>query len=455
MEILSTYSPPECTAAKDNKEMIQSVFMELGDIKRMLISLDSAVKDLSKERRTDPASDLDSLLSSFAEPSYAPSEASVSSLRPAFGSPTFSPPFASPSGPPHFTPNVPSHSGKRIRGTSAPPTFNYFGGPELIEYGGIQLHTASGWQDGTLPGIGIPPQAPTQSEAPPRVQPETILSLQTPTVVEPVRQGRSGIGLPSQTPALVDPPLQGQWGIGVPSQTPTAINPTLQEESAIGLPSQTLAQVEPPLQGQSGIGVPSQTPTAIDPIESAIGLPSQTPVPATASLQVQVGSSLAAQDNMGGFVCDSELSQEEEELYGQRNELLNVRRSKPATTPKGKKKTFTPVSPTKYLSAEQVTSMYSRYKNPKDVGRLAVALAKHTYFGPSVMSQCTLTGRGGTKALDRDKVDNLKANIRSIFPKLDQDPESDQKKFSDLWSVCEESIRNRCKSLRARMEGQP
>ena len=60
-----------------------------------------------------------------------------------------------------------------------------------------------------------------------------------------------------------------------------------------------------------------------------------------------------------------------------------------------------PISPAKYKSLDEVITLYKDYKNTKDIGKLAIALAKYTYFGSSVMAQSTVTGRGGTTPLDR------------------------------------------------------
>jgi len=60
-------------------------------------------------------------------------------------------------------------------------------------------------------------------------------------------------------------------------------------------------------------------------------------------------------------------------------------------TPSCQAKSF-PVSPTKCKSSDEILSMYAFYKNTKDIGKLAIAWAKYTYFGPQVMSQCTVTG---------------------------------------------------------------
>ena len=61
---------------------------------------------------------------------------------------------------------------------------------------------------------------------------------------------------------------------------------------------------------------------------------------------------------------------------------------------------FTPISPTKYKSSDEVITLCKDYKNTKDIGKLAIGSAKYTYYGSSVMAQSTVTGRGGTTPLD-------------------------------------------------------
>ena len=103
---------------------------------------------------------------------------------------------------------------------------------------------------------------------------------------------------------------------------------------------------------------------------------------------------------------------------------------------------FSSISPRRYLSADQVMAKYARYKNRRDVGRLAIALAKCTYFGAATMADSTVTGRGDTAALDPSKLQQLKANIRSIFPTM-----SDAE-FEAIWGLCVTSIASACKNLR-------
>ena len=101
---------------------------------------------------------------------------------------------------------------------------------------------------------------------------------------------------------------------------------------------------------------------------------------------------------------------------------------------------FTPISPTKYKSSDEVITLYKDYKNTKDIGKLAIALGKYTYFGSSVMAQSTVTGRGGT-TLDPVKLQHLRSNIRAIFPLVDD------AEFNQIWDKCKISISGCCKTL--------
>ena len=80
---------------------------------------------------------------------------------------------------------------------------------------------------------------------------------------------------------------------------------------------------------------------------------------------------------------------------------------------------FTPLSPTNYKSFDEVITLYKDYRNTKDIGKLAIALAKYTYFGWSVMAQSTVTDRGGTTPLDPVKLQHIRSNIRAIFSLMD------------------------------------
>ena len=95
---------------------------------------------------------------------------------------------------------------------------------------------------------------------------------------------------------------------------------------------------------------------------------------------------------------------------------------------------FNSVSPVEFLSADAVLARYQCFKNMGDVGHLAIQLAKRTYFGTSVMSHSTVSGRNNTTPLDRKKMKEMKAVLRSVFSSI-----SDEE-FERVWMNCCTSI---------------
>ena len=88
------------------------------------------------------------------------------------------------------------------------------------------------------------------------------------------------------------------------------------------------------------------------------------------------------------------------------------------------------VSPRKYTPPDVVISRYLKYKNQRDIGRLAVALAKYTYFGEEVMRRSTLTGTRNkdTIPLDPEKLKGLSKDIRAVFPS-----NLSEQEFTHIW----------------------
>ena len=94
------------------------------------------------------------------------------------------------------------------------------------------------------------------------------------------------------------------------------------------------------------------------------------------------------------------------------------------------------------MSADSVLARYQRFKNRCDAGQLAIQLAKRTYFGTSVMSHSTVSGRNNITPLDHKKMKEMKAVLRSVFSSI-----SDEE-FERVWMNCCTSIPHACKNLR-------
>ena len=102
-------------------------------------------------------------------------------------------------------------------------------------------------------------------------------------------------------------------------------------------------------------------------------------------------------------------------------------------------------SPCKYTPTDVVISRYATYKNQRDIGKLAVALAKFTYFGEDVLRKSTLTGSRNkdTVPLDPNKLKSLSKDIRGVFPS-DMSPQE----FTRIWARCVASLADLMKRLR-------
>lgn len=83
----------------------------------------------------------------------------------------------------------------------------------------------------------------------------------------------------------------------------------------------------------------------------------------------------------------------------------------------------------------------SRLCNVKEVGKLAIALARDAYFGDEVLSQSTIHGKGNSRVLDNSKLSSLLSVIHanSAFSKMSKEEFSNivkPKVFSSLQHHC-------------------
>ena len=79
----------------------------------------------------------------------------------------------------------------------------------------------------------------------------------------------------------------------------------------------------------------------------------------------------------------------------------------------------------------------------KDYGRIAVALARFTYFGREVMKRSTIMGVDGTDMLNPHAMRSLKADMRGLFMEMSET------EFELTWrSKCLNAIAAACRHLR-------
>ena len=78
-----------------------------------------------------------------------------------------------------------------------------------------------------------------------------------------------------------------------------------------------------------------------------------------------------------------------------------------------------------------------------DLGRVAVALAKYSFFGSDIMKKSTVYGARGTVGLDRDKLAMLRATVRNICTA------KSETEFSLMWqSKCIPALGSACRHMR-------
>ena len=93
----------------------------------------------------------------------------------------------------------------------------------------------------------------------------------------------------------------------------------------------------------------------------------------------------------------------------------------------------------------QVLLETERFFTDKDLGRVAIALAKRCFFGEAALAAATLYGKGGTK----QKLAGQK--LQDLRRVLEQTPPFRSKTASEqehLWKQCLKAIANSCKELR-------
>ena len=95
---------------------------------------------------------------------------------------------------------------------------------------------------------------------------------------------------------------------------------------------------------------------------------------------------------------------------------------------------------------EAVLGETERFHNDKDIGRVAIALAKRCFFGEEALQAVTVYGRAGKQKLSSQKLKQLKAALERTLPfqnKTAIEAES-------LWKSCLKAIASTCKALRVK-----
>ena len=76
------------------------------------------------------------------------------------------------------------------------------------------------------------------------------------------------------------------------------------------------------------------------------------------------------------------------------------------------------LQPETLLDPDAVIKKYPKYLNLASAGRLAVRLSCEAYFGKEFLKKCTVIGCNDKPPLPREKVEELKSKILSLFPQF-------------------------------------
>ena len=97
------------------------------------------------------------------------------------------------------------------------------------------------------------------------------------------------------------------------------------------------------------------------------------------------------------------------------------------------------------VPVDSVLNKYQSLRKDHTIGKLAVKLAKESFFGDEVLVKCTVMGCRSFPALPTKELNDLKQTVFSLYPRYWSNPIEFESK---IWSQCVNSIGQLCKRLR-------
>lgn len=97
------------------------------------------------------------------------------------------------------------------------------------------------------------------------------------------------------------------------------------------------------------------------------------------------------------------------------------------------------------LPSDVILKRYPSLHKENVIGKLAVKLAKESFFGEEILRKCTVMGCRQHPSLPTPELNQLKQAIFSVFPSYWDNPVEFESK---IWNVCVNSIGQLCKRLR-------
>ena len=95
---------------------------------------------------------------------------------------------------------------------------------------------------------------------------------------------------------------------------------------------------------------------------------------------------------------------------------------------------------------DEVVEKNINLKTPSKITKLALKLAKESFFGPETMAQCTVAGMRDLDGLPETELCSLKLYLFQLFPSFTK------QEFEEIWKSCTNSIGQACKNMLADLE---
>lgn len=95
---------------------------------------------------------------------------------------------------------------------------------------------------------------------------------------------------------------------------------------------------------------------------------------------------------------------------------------------------------------EEVIRKYPQLRYEARAGKLAVKLARESFFSEGVLAKCTVSGCRDLPALPLEELNQLKQVMLAQFPRYWASPQE----FEATWACCTEAIGQAAKALRKR-----
>ena len=298
----------------------------------------------------------------------------------------------------------------------------------------------------------ISPQPPITPQQTPITPQQTPISPQQTPQQTPITPQQTPITpqppiTPQQTPISPQPPITPQHAVQTPRQTPITPQQTPIIPQPPITPQQTPIIPQPPITPQQTLIIPQQSfRNDWQPQPQCSYNPSYNIEPANPSYQTDYSpydtgtNSYYESDNQLQDFFDLTDSLDDSD-YGSRENTSSQSAAEESFLPPQNVPPPPFETPPKLKPIDRVMKYY-KGNDTATLRLLTVALARDCIFGREVLVKRSVGGRQGYDQLDPEKMEYIKALIRSRVPK------KPKIEFEHIWGLCRTSLGKSCQGLR-------